>query len=125
MAVPLVQEATIRVVLDRAPVWAPSSLDLAPIAAQKFLDERSQPMVQGVITLIVLLGTAYAAGYVTREFKSRKRRAAARRSGGYTQPDWLSPTVPANTNDTPLPALGELGQMLDRWETRARTRRVG
>ena len=82
-------------------------------------------MVQGVITLIVLLGIAYAAGYFTRDFQSRKRRAEARRSGDYTQPDWLSPTVPANTNETPFPAVGELGQMLDRWETRARSRRTG
>ena len=82
-------------------------------------------MVQGVIILIVLLGIAYAAGYFTRDFQSRKRRAEARRSGGYSQPDWLSPTVPANTNETPLPAVGELGQMLDRWETRARSRRTG
>ncbi|WP_426414113.1 hypothetical protein [Bradyrhizobium ganzhouense] len=81
--------------------------------------------MQGVITLIVLLGIAYAAGYFTRDFKSRKRRADARRSGRYIQPDWLSPTVPANTNETPLPAIGELGQMLDRWETRARLRRTG
>lgn len=80
-------------------------------------------MVQGVITLIVLLGIAYAAGYFTRDFQSRKRRAQARRSGGYTQPGWLSPTVPANTNETPAP--GELGQMLDRWESRARSRRTG
>lgn len=82
-------------------------------------------MVQGIITLIVLLGIAYAAGYFTRDFQSRKRRAQARRSGGYTQPDWLSPTVPANTNETPSPIPGELGQMLDRWETRARSRRMG
>jgi hypothetical protein len=82
-------------------------------------------MVQGVIILIVLLGIAYAAGYFTRDFQSRQRRAAARRSGGYRQPDWLSPTVPANTNETPSPALGELGQMLDRWESRARSRRTG
>ena len=81
-------------------------------------------MVQGVITLIVLLGTAYAAGYFTRDFKSRKRRAAARRASGYIQPDWLSPTVAANTNDTPSRAVGELGQMLDRWESRARSRRA-
>ncbi|WFU85397.1 hypothetical protein QA645_12645 [Bradyrhizobium sp. CIAT3101] len=81
--------------------------------------------MQGVITLIVLLGIAYAAGYFTRDFQSRKRRAAARRTGGYTQPDWLNPTVAANTNETPSPAVGELGQMLDRWESRARSRRAG
>ena len=82
-------------------------------------------MVQGIITLIVLLGIAYAAGYFTRDFISRKRRAAARRSHGYTQPDWLRAAAPANTNETPPLAVGELGQMLDRWEARARSRRVG
>ncbi|MGY0572387.1 hypothetical protein ACTGJ9_016020 [Bradyrhizobium sp. RDM12] len=81
--------------------------------------------MQGVITLIVLLGIAYAAGYFTRDLQSRKRRAAARRSHSYTQPDWLGPVVPANTNETPSPAIGELGQMLDRWESRARSRRAG
>ena len=83
-------------------------------------------MVQGAIVLIALLGIAYAAGYFTRDFKSRKRRAQARRWRDYTQPDWLRPTVPANTNETPSPVVvGELGQMLDRWETRARSRRAG
>lgn len=82
-------------------------------------------MMQGIITLIVLLGIAYTAGYFTRDFQSRKRRAEARRSGGYTQPGWLSPTVPANTNETQSLAPGELGQMLNRWESRARSRRTG
>jgi hypothetical protein len=72
-----------------------------------------------------LLGIAYAAGYFTRDYMSRKRRAEARRSSNYIQPDWLRPSTPANTNETQSPATGELGQMLDRWETRARSRRVG
>ena len=82
-------------------------------------------MVEGAVVLIALLGIAYAAGYFTRDFKSRKRRAHARRWRGYTEPDWLRPSVPANTNETPSPTTGELGQMLDRWESRARARRVG
>jgi len=80
--------------------------------------------------LIVLLGIAFAAGYFTRELISRKRRAEARR---YAPPDWLSASAPANTNEVtatnkmvlPTPPTGELGLMLDRWETRARARRAG
>lgn len=87
----------------------------------------------GVVVLIVLLGIAFAAGYFTRELISRKRRAEARRWRGYRQPDWLNANAPANTNEVtttnqmvqPVPANGELGQMLDRWENRARARRVG
>jgi hypothetical protein len=82
-------------------------------------------VVEAAVVLVALLGIAYAAGYFTRDFISRKRRADARRSHGYTQPDWLRAAAPANTNETPPLAVGELGQMLDRWETRARSRRVG
>jgi hypothetical protein len=81
-------------------------------------------MVVGGVILIVLLGIAFAAGYFTRELISRKRRAEARRWRGYAQPDWVS-APPANTNEVTRPAVGELGQMLDRWETRARARRTG
>jgi hypothetical protein len=77
-----------------------------------------------VVILIVLLGIAYAAGYFTRDLISRKRHAEARRSRGYAQPDWVA-APPANTNEVSRPAVGELGQMLDRWETRARSRRTG
>lgn len=85
----------------------------------------------GVIVLIVLLGIAFAAGYFTREFISNKRRAEARRWREYTEPDWLSANAPANTNEiasaiTAIPVVsGELGRMLDRWESRARARRTG
>jgi len=87
----------------------------------------------GAFVLIVLLGIAFAAGYVTRELISRKRRAEARRWRGYEQPDWLNANAPANTNDVtatnrmaaPAPTTSELGQMLNRWETRARARRAG
>ncbi|MDN3278175.1 hypothetical protein QWJ07_28200 [Frankia sp. RB7] len=86
----------------------------------------------GVVVLIVLLGIAFAAGYFTRELISRKRRAEARRWRGYAQPDWVSAPA-ANTNEVtavnkmppPIPATGELGLMLSRWETRARARRAG
>jgi hypothetical protein len=87
--------------------------------------------VAGVIVLIVLLGIAFAAGYFTRDHISNKRRAEARRWREYTEPDWLSANAPANTNEiasaiTAVPVVnGELGQMLNRWESRARARRTG
>lgn len=87
----------------------------------------------GVVVLIVLLGIAFAAGYVARELISQKRRAEARRWRGYAQPDWLNANAPANTNDVtatnemarPTAVTGELGLMLNRWESRARARRTG
>lgn len=88
-------------------------------------------MVLGVVVLVLLLGIAFAAGYFTRDHVSRKRRAEARRWREYTEPDWLRANAPANTNEIANinriapPATGELGQMLDRWETRARARRTG
>ncbi|MCA1516113.1 hypothetical protein [Bradyrhizobium sp. NBAIM01] len=85
-------------------------------------------MVQ-VVILVILLSFAFAAGYFTRDYVSRKRRAEARRWREYTQPDWLSANTAANTNEiaktgTAAPT-GELGQMLNRWENRARARRTG
>jgi hypothetical protein len=87
-------------------------------------------IVAGVIVLFLLLGAAFAAGYFTREFISRKRRAEARRWRAHNEPDWLPANAPANTNEiasatTAAVVTGELGQMLDRWETRARARRAG
>lgn len=85
----------------------------------------------GVVVLIVLLGIAFAAGYFTRDHISNKRRAEARRWREYTEPDWLPASAPANTNEitstiTAVPVVnGELGQMLNRWESRARARRAG
>ena len=87
----------------------------------------------GGLILIALLGIAFAAGYFTRELISHKRRAEARRWRGYEQPDWLDAHAPANTNDVmtatkmapSVSATSELGQMLNRWETRARARRAG
>ena len=81
--------------------------------------------------LIIMLGLAFAAGYFTRDYVSRKRRAEARRWRDYSEPDWLNASAPANTNDITIAGkaapvvTGELGQMLDRWETRARSRRTG
>ena len=85
----------------------------------------------GVIVLIVLLAAAFAAGYYTRDYISSKRRAEARRWREYAEPDWLNANAPANNNEiasaiTAVPVVnGELGQMLTRWETRARARRAG
>ena len=89
--------------------------------------------VVGVAVLIILLAIAFASGYVLRDLMSRQRRAKARRWRGYVQPDWLNAQPPANTNEVtvvnqmtaPVPATSELGQMLDRWENRARARRAG
>nr|WP_210268404.1 hypothetical protein [Bradyrhizobium liaoningense] len=87
-------------------------------------------IVQAVV-LVVLVSFAFAAGYFTRDHVSRKRRAEARRWREYTEPDWLAAHAPANTNEivkagTAAPvATGELGQMLNRWESRARARRTG
>lgn len=84
-----------------------------------------------VVVLIILLAIAFAAGYFTRDYVSRKRRAEARRWREYAQPDWLSANPPANTNEITPPSIlipvvnGELGQMLNRWESRARARRTG
>lgn len=85
--------------------------------------------MQAVVVLIVLLGIGFAAGYFTRDLISRKRHAEARRWRNYQDPGWLHARAPANTNEiatgkTAAPT-GELGQMLDRWESRARARRAG
>ncbi|WP_246583479.1 hypothetical protein [Bradyrhizobium iriomotense] len=86
-------------------------------------------MAVAVVVLVMLLAAAFAAGYFTRAHVSRKRRAEARRWREYTEPDWLSANAPANTNEVTNKAApvvtGELGQMLDRWESRARARRAG
>nr|WP_260376355.1 hypothetical protein [Bradyrhizobium sp. CB1015]UWU96116.1 hypothetical protein N2604_32030 [Bradyrhizobium sp. CB1015] len=86
-------------------------------------------MVQ-VVFLVILLSFAFAAGYFTRDHVSRKRRAEARRWREYREPDWLSAKAPANTNEVKAgtavrASTGELGQMLNRWESRARARRTG
>jgi hypothetical protein len=88
-------------------------------------------MVLAVVVLLILLAIAFAAGYFTRDYASRKRRAEARRWREYTEPGWLRAAAPANTNEiantkgAAPAATGELGQMLDRWESRARARRAG
>ena len=79
-------------------------------------------LLQGVLILLVLIGLAYGAGYYTRDHISRRRRERARIWKNYTEPAWLQP---ANTNQpSPKLAHGDLGQMLGRWEDRARSRRV-
>ena len=88
-------------------------------------------LIVQVVVLVILLAIAFAAGYYTRDHVSRKRRAEARRWRAYSEPDWLSANAPANTNEiatagTAAPgATGELGQMLNRWESRARARGAG
>ncbi|MBB4369629.1 hypothetical protein GGD63_002419 [Bradyrhizobium sp. cir1] len=84
-----------------------------------------------VVALVIALAVAFAAGYFTRDLASRKRRAEARRWREYTEPGWLHAGAPANTNEAANSnavakvTTGELGQMLDRWENRARARRAG
>jgi hypothetical protein len=77
--------------------------------------------LQNVLVLLALLGVAYAAGYFTRGYISRRRRERTRIWKNYIEPE---PPQPANTNQAPLHMThGDLGQMLDRWEDRARRRR--
>jgi hypothetical protein len=74
-----------------------------------------------VLALLALVGVAYAAGYYTRERASRKRREHARIWKNYIEPERPQP---ANTNQAPPNMThGDLGQMLNRWEDRARLRR--
>lgn len=77
-------------------------------------------MAQGIAILVLLLCIAFAAGYFTRDYMSRKRRAEARQWKGYLEPNWPRP---ANTNQVVSGATGELGRMLGRWESRLRNRR--
>jgi hypothetical protein len=98
--------------------------------AERHSGRKSEFTVVAVVVLVVLLGIAFAAGYFTRDYVSRKRRAEARRWREYSEPDWLSANEPANTNEIAIAgkaapvATGELGQMLNRWESRARARRT-
>jgi hypothetical protein len=80
-----------------------------------------------VVGLLIFLALSYTAGYFTRDYISRKRHEQARRWKDHMEPEWLQA---ANTNDA-IPRrdatpgeLGELGPMLDRWENRARARRL-
>lgn len=93
--------------------------------AERFRGYQPEFIVLAVVALVIALAIAFAAGYFTRDLASRKRRAEARRWREYTEPGWLRAAAPANTNEIVPPATGELGQMLDRWESRARARRAG
>src|SRR3981189_1672957 len=89
-----------------------SSLDLKPPALEKTpLLGRGVSVLQGILVLLALLGGAYAAGYFTRDYISRRRRENARIWKNYIDPEWLRQKH------------GDLGQMLSRWEDRARARR--
>jgi hypothetical protein len=80
------------------------------------------------LILFVVLGGSFAAGYFTRDYISRKRRTEAWRRRH--DPDFALDA--ANSNDVIIPqapgglipqAPSDLGQMLNRWESRARDRR--
>jgi hypothetical protein len=81
--------------------------------------------MQGVFVLLILLAMSFAAGYFTRDHISRKRHERARRWKGYVEPEWPRP---ANANEIAQEAVaaerGDLGQMLERWESRARARKL-
>lgn len=95
--------------------------------AERHWGRKSEFTVVAVVVLVLLLGIAFAAGYFTRDYVSRKRRAEARRWREYSEPDWLSANAPANTNEIAIAgkaapvATGELGQMLNRWEQGSRS----
>ena len=74
-----------------------------------------------VLVILVLLGAGYAAGYYMRDRISRRRRDNARKWKNYMDPERPQP---ANTNQAPAKQPhGDLGQMLNRWDDRARARR--
>jgi hypothetical protein len=78
-------------------------------------------VLQAILILLALLGVAYAAGYYTRDYISRRRHANARLWKKHVEPDGPRP---ANANQAPHQEThGDLGQMLNRWEDRARARR--
>jgi hypothetical protein len=77
-------------------------------------------VLQGIVILLVLLAGSYAAGYFTRGYISRRRRENARIWRDYIEPEQQRP---ANSNRPPE-MHGDLGQMLSRWEDRARARRA-
>jgi len=73
------------------------------------------------LVLLALLAMAYAAGYGTRSYISRRRRERGRVWKNAIEPE---PPQPANTNQPPPEMTrGDLGQMLNRWQDRARLRR--
>lgn len=74
------------------------------------------------LAFLLVPSVSFAGGYLLRHLISQHRRAEARR---WTQNsvDWR-PALPANRNELPPPPKrDELGQMLDRWNERARARR--
>ncbi|GLR89842.1 hypothetical protein [Bradyrhizobium iriomotense] len=82
--------------------------------------------MQGVVVLLILLAMSYAAGYFTRDHISRKRHERARRWKGYMEPELPRPANAneiANHKGAVAAERGDLGQMLERWESRARARK--
>ena len=77
--------------------------------------------MQGLLIFLTLLGLSYAAGYYTRDYISRRRRERARLWKNYTEPGW--PRSANQNQATSKKAHGDLGQMLNRCEERARARR--
>ena len=79
------------------------------------------------VGFLILVAMSFTGGYFMRGYLSRRRYEQARRWKDYTDPEWPQA---ANTNEIALHTdaapveLGELGQMLGRWESRARARRL-
>jgi hypothetical protein len=101
----------------------PGDLELAFIRGQKCTIGLSGEFdLAGLLVLIALLVLAFAAGYFTRDYISRQHRERARIWRNYIVEE---PLTAANTN-TEFRANrpnGDLGQMLQRWDSRARARR--
>jgi hypothetical protein len=77
--------------------------------------------LEGLLVFLTLLAMAYAAGYFTRDYISRRRRAHARIWENYIEPEWPRP---ANSNQAPPMTHGDLGDMLARWEESAKAKRA-
>jgi hypothetical protein len=101
----------------------PGDLELAFILAQN-MSSRAQEEVSlaGLLVLIALLAFGFAAGYFTRDYISRQRHERARIWKNYIVE---GPPTPANTNAQlrGSQSNGDLGQMLQRWDSRAKARR--
>ena len=72
-----------------------------------------------LIILLIMAVVGFLAGYATRAWVSRRRRAQYRGWENYTRP------VPPAASNSNTRSRGDLGQMLDRWGHRAKTRRRG
>jgi hypothetical protein len=73
------------------------------------------------LLILVLAALSFGAGYLARSMVSRRRREEFRKWAPYTEAGFL-PHANNNAPRAPEPT-GDLGQMLSRWEERARSRK--